>query len=329
MEYDVVVVGAGPAGLATAIRLKQLAAEQRQGGLGGRAREGLGARRAHPVGRGDGPARASTSCCPNWKEHGAPLNQPVTGDDFLFLSETGATAHARLLRAATASTTTATTSSASATSSSGWRSRPKRSASRSSPASPPPRCCTTSNGARQGRGHRQHGRRQGRRADRELPARHGAARQVHRLRRRLARPPRPAADRASFKLDDGKDPQSYAIGVKELWEVDPARPQPGLVVHTAGWPLDSRHLRRRASSTTSRTTRSTLGFVVGLDYANPYLSPFEEFQRWKTHPGDPRPPRRRQAHRLRRARHHRRRPAERCRRRCSPAARWSAATPAT
>ena len=86
-----------------------------------------------------------------------------------------------------------------------------------------------------------------------------------------------------FKLEDGKDPQSYGIGLKELWEIDPAKHKPGLVVHTAGWPLESDtyggsflyHLDNN---------QVALGFVVGLDYANPWLSPFEEFQRWKTHP---------------------------------------------
>jgi electron-transferring-flavoprotein dehydrogenase len=88
---------------------------------------------------------------------------------------------------------------------------------------------------------------------------------------------------AKFRLDAGKDPQSYAIGVKELWEIDPNRHQPGLVVHTAGWPMDSMtygggflyHLE---------DNKVTLGLVVGLDYTNPWLSPFEEMQRWKTHP---------------------------------------------
>ena len=86
-----------------------------------------------------------------------------------------------------------------------------------------------------------------------------------------------------FHLRDGIDPQTYAIGVKELWEVAPARHQPGLVVHTVGWPLDAAtyggsflyHLEER---------QVAVGFVIGLDYRNPYLSPFEEFQRFKTHP---------------------------------------------
>jgi electron-transferring-flavoprotein dehydrogenase len=88
---------------------------------------------------------------------------------------------------------------------------------------------------------------------------------------------------ARFGLREGKDPQTYGIGLKELWEIDPARHEPGLVVHTVGWPLDRRtyggsflyHLEGN---------QVAAGFVVGLDYQNPYLSPYEEFQRFKTHP---------------------------------------------
>ena len=86
-----------------------------------------------------------------------------------------------------------------------------------------------------------------------------------------------------YKLDEGRNPQSYGIGIKEMWEVDPAQSRPGLVVHTAGWPLDSDtyggsflyHLDNNVV---------VVGLIVGLDYANPWLSPFEEFQRYKTHP---------------------------------------------
>src|SRR5438105_4289422 len=80
-----------------------------------------------------------------------------------------------------------------------------------------------------------------------------------------------------FRLRDGHDPQTYAIGLKELWEVAPERHQPGLVVHTVGWPLDGStyggsflyHLQNQQVS---------VGFVIGLDYHNPFLNPFEEFQ---------------------------------------------------
>jgi electron-transferring-flavoprotein dehydrogenase len=86
-----------------------------------------------------------------------------------------------------------------------------------------------------------------------------------------------------FKLDDGREPQKYGIGLKELWQVDPALHRRGLVQHTFGWPLDARtgggsflyHLDDNLVS---------VGFVVHLNYKNPHLSPFEEFQRFKTHP---------------------------------------------
>ena len=86
-----------------------------------------------------------------------------------------------------------------------------------------------------------------------------------------------------FDLNKDSDPQVYGIGIKELWEVEPARHQPGLVIHSAGWPLQSDtyggsflyHLDNN---------QVAVGFVVGLGYRNPWLSPYEEFQRYKTHP---------------------------------------------
>ena len=86
-----------------------------------------------------------------------------------------------------------------------------------------------------------------------------------------------------FRLGADADPQVYGIGLKELWEIDPKHHQPGLVVHSAGWPLDAGtyggsflyHMEDHLVS---------VGFVVGLAYTNPYLNPYEEFQRYKTHP---------------------------------------------
>ena len=86
-----------------------------------------------------------------------------------------------------------------------------------------------------------------------------------------------------FGLDRGKQPQTYGIGIKEIWEVDPSKFKPGFISHTIGWPLDTStyggsflyHLGNN---------QVVVGFVIGLDYTNPHLSPFEEFQRFKTHP---------------------------------------------
>jgi electron-transferring-flavoprotein dehydrogenase len=88
---------------------------------------------------------------------------------------------------------------------------------------------------------------------------------------------------AKYQLTEGRDAQTFAIGIKELWEIDPARAKPGLVVHTSGWPMEADtfgggflyHLEGN---------KVTLGMVIGLDYKNPWLSPFEEMQRWKKHP---------------------------------------------
>ena len=88
---------------------------------------------------------------------------------------------------------------------------------------------------------------------------------------------------ARYRLDGGKDPQSYALGIKELWEIDPAKAKPGLVVHTAGWPMDN-HTYGGGFLYHLEGNKVTLGLVTGLDYQNPWLSPFEEMQRWKTHP---------------------------------------------
>ena len=86
-----------------------------------------------------------------------------------------------------------------------------------------------------------------------------------------------------FDLRADSEPQTFGLGIKELWEIEPEKHQQGLVVHTAGWPLESDtyggsflyHLENN---------QVAVGYVVGLDYKNPYLSPYEEFQRFKTHP---------------------------------------------
>ncbi len=85
-----------------------------------------------------------------------------------------------------------------------------------------------------------------------------------------------------FDLDADCEPQVYGLGMKELWDIDPELHQPGLVIHTQGWPLTDAYgggfLYHQANG------QVALGFVVGLGYRNPHLYPFEEFQRWKQHP---------------------------------------------
>ncbi|MDP3531892.1 MAG: electron transfer flavoprotein-ubiquinone oxidoreductase [Alphaproteobacteria bacterium] len=88
---------------------------------------------------------------------------------------------------------------------------------------------------------------------------------------------------AKFDLRKDRDPQTYGIGFKELWEIDPAKHSPGKVVHSIGWPLD-RHTYGGSFLYHLENNQVALGFVIGLDYQNPHLSPFDEFQRYKTHP---------------------------------------------
>jgi electron-transferring-flavoprotein dehydrogenase len=87
----------------------------------------------------------------------------------------------------------------------------------------------------------------------------------------------------TFSLREGKDPQTFAIGIKELWDIDPAQSKPGTVWHSVGWPLPSDTYGGSFLYHLSGN-QVAVGYVVGLDYKNPYLSPFEEFQRFKTHP---------------------------------------------
>ncbi|MDJ0812507.1 MAG: electron transfer flavoprotein-ubiquinone oxidoreductase [Woeseiaceae bacterium] len=86
-----------------------------------------------------------------------------------------------------------------------------------------------------------------------------------------------------FDLRKDADPQHYGIGIKEVWEIEPERHSEGLVVHTAGWPLD-KHTEGGGFLYHAENNQVYLGLIIALDYSNPYLAPFEEFQRWKLHP---------------------------------------------
>nr|WP_262411539.1 electron transfer flavoprotein-ubiquinone oxidoreductase [Halomonas utahensis] len=87
-----------------------------------------------------------------------------------------------------------------------------------------------------------------------------------------------------FNLDEGKDPQHYGLGIKELWDIDPAKHEPGLVVHTAGWPLSESGSTGGGFLYHLENGQVYVGLITDLSYSNPYVSPFEEFQRMKTHP---------------------------------------------
>jgi electron-transferring-flavoprotein dehydrogenase len=276
MEYDVVVVGAGPGGLATAIRLKQLDPNLSVVVLEKGSEPG-----AHILSGAVMDPRAITELLPDWKAKGAPLNQPVTEDEVLFLSQDDAMRTPNWLVPQclhnegnfVISLGAVTKWMAEQAEALGVEIFPGFAAGEVLYDEAGAVIGVATGNLGVGKDGQPH---EGFQLGMALLGKYTVFAEGARghLGKQLI---------ARFKLDEGRDPQSYAIGVKELWEVPAAQAKPGRVVHTAGWPMDEQtygggflyHLEGG---------RVTLGFVTGLDYQNPWLSPFEEMQRWKTHP---------------------------------------------
>ena len=277
MEYDVVIVGAGPSGLSTAIRLRQLA--ERDGReLSVCVVEKGSEVGAHILSGAVVEPRALNELIPDWKERGAPLNTPVQEDRFLLLSEQGArklptppqmhnegnyiVSLGNLCR---------------------WLGEQAEALGvEIYPGFAAAEVLFDDAGSVRGIATGDMGvTREGEHGPNYVQGIELHARQT--VFSEGCRGSLTKGLMARYGLREGADPQTYGLGIKELWEIDPAVHQPGLTVHTVGWPLASDtyggsflyHLEDNLVS---------VGFVVGLDYSNPHLSPYEEFQRFKTHP---------------------------------------------
>jgi electron-transferring-flavoprotein dehydrogenase len=280
MEYDVVVVGGGPAGLAAAIRIKQLAAEKGTE-IGVCLIEKGSEIGAHILSGAVMDPRAINELLPDWKENGAPLNVPVAEDRFLFLTEKGS------LRVPDLLLPRCFLNHGNYVISLGnvcrWLGQQAEALGvEIFPGFAAAEVLYNDNGSVKGvaTGDMGVGK------DGQPTANHQPGMELHAKYTFFAEGCRGHLGKQlqqRFKLRDGVDPQVYGIGLKELWQIDPARHQPGLVMHTAGWPLD--HGTYGGSFFYHMEDNLVAaGFVVGLAYSNPYLSPYDEFQRYKTHP---------------------------------------------
>jgi electron-transferring-flavoprotein dehydrogenase len=275
MQYDIVIVGAGPAGLAAAIRAKQIASDASVCVLEKGSEVG-----AHILSGAVMDPRAMAELFPDWKEKGAPLNTPVTKDRFLFLRENGKLElPSSLLPGCFQNHGNYVVSLGSVCR---WLGQQAEALGvEIFPGFAAAEILYEGNAVKGVATGELGINRKGERTDAYQPGM-----ELHGKYTFFAEGCRGHLGKqleAKYGLRQGVDPQLYGIGLKELWELAPEKHEAGLVMHTAGWPLDAAtyggsfmyHMDNR---------QVAVGLVVGLAYTNPYLSPYEEFQRFKTHP---------------------------------------------
>ncbi|MFV5262023.1 4Fe-4S dicluster domain-containing protein [Acinetobacter courvalinii] len=283
MEFDVVIVGAGPAGLSAAIKIRQLAIENNLPDLSVCVVEKGSEVGAHILSGAVLEPRAINELFPNWKEEGAPLNVPVTGDETYFLlSDTKAQKMPYWM------VPKSMHNEGNYVISLGnvvrWLGQKAEELEVSIfPGFAASEVLYHEDGTVKGiqtgdmgigkNGEPTHNFTPGY----ELHAKYTLFAEGCRghLGKRLI---------AKYNLDKDADPQHYGIGIKELWEIDPAKHKPGLVMHGAGWPLSETGSSGGWWLYHAENNQVTLGMIVDLSYENPHMYPFMEMQRWKTHP---------------------------------------------